>query len=391
MSREIFSFNETGLSKTFVDNIKLAIRQTEEHPLEVPQTIQDLKFKVPYEEGQQIIKNSWHSGQLKLLVGTVKFLNLALAHQTNQQIKYVIYAGAAPGIASALLPKLFPNLLFILIDPSKFHCPAKAIPKNTSDKQAAKYAKTAKPGLLVMQRFMTISLSQAFVDAGIHGSKCLFISDIRTDSGGKSLPDSVDILWNLSQQYNWMCILKPFAAMNKFRHPFYNDADDFPKLSKEEPYAEDFRISKEAGIDFIANFVERKLVYVSGEIHLQVWAPVSSTETRLISFFDGLEPKNTLQDYGTPQEYDAYMCYFNNVLRARFAYNNPYKRPKVGFCECVECSLEASIWENYVIGHLGIDPDAKGQIREHIWKLIDEACNIIKKDRLNESHLMITS
>jgi hypothetical protein len=193
-----------------------------------------------------------------------------------------------------------------------------------------------------------------------------------------------------------MCVLKPFAAMNKFRHPFYNDADDFPKLSKEEPYATDFKISKEAGIDFIANFAERKLVYVSGEVHLQVWAPVSSTETRLISFLglgenkgETTDPRNTLQDYGTPQEYDAYMCYFNNVLRARFAYENPYKRPKVGFCECVECSLEASIWETYVVKYQGIDPNAKGQIREHIWKLIDEASSVIKKDRLNESHLLV--
>jgi hypothetical protein len=386
---EIYAFDENCYSETYINNIKAAYSATvaehealDDYP-DPPMTLDDIMHEVPYEEGQKIIKNSLHCGQLKLLLGAVSMITRIATPKT----KYILYVGAAPGIASAYFTILFPQYKFILIDPAKFHIkvPTKYIYYLKPTDPVTKCV-SGKQQIYVIQRFMTDALAQEFVEAGVCGENCLFISDIRTDSEGNSLPDCVDILWNLAQQYNWMCILKPYAAMNKFRHPFYVDADKFLETVTAEPYHTDFVTAKQNGIDFIQNFHTRTLTYVQGTVDLQVWAPVSSTETRLVTVFGDKNPTEMLHDYGTPAVYEAKLCYYNNVLRSRFIYNNPYRQPSIGFDRCVECAIEAKIWEAYAVRFQGMDIRMRLHNRSIIETYAKKAMEIIGRDRITDHH-----
>ena len=386
---EIYAFNNDCYSETYINNIKAAYAATvaehdalDDYP-EPPMTLDDITHEVPYEQGQKIIKNSLHCGQLKLLLGAISMITRTATDKTT----FVVYVGGAPGIASAYFTTLFPQYKFILIDPAKFHIkvPAKHIYYLKPTDHVAKCA-SGKQQIYVIQRFMTDALAQEFVDAGICGENCLFISDIRTDSEGNCLPDCVDILWNLAQQYNWMCILKPYAAMNKFRHPFYVDADTFLDVAATEPYHTDFVTAKLNGIDFVHNFHTRTLTYVQGTIDLQMWAPVSSTETRLVTIFGDRKPSEMLYDYGTPTTYEGKLCYFNNVLRSRFIYNNPYRQPSAGFDRCIECAMEATIWEAYAVRFQGMDPHMRLQNRSIIENYVKKSMKIIGRDRTTDCH-----
>ncbi len=383
---EIYILESEKSDPEFIKNVKTALAATivdyNADALALPKTIDMLQHKIPYVDNQHIIKNSWHSGQLKLLLGAVNFINIAY----TDEIKYVVYAGAAPGIASGMLLDLFPKLKFILIDPAKFH--VKTAKQNILNVGVGKVHEIikSKKRMIIINDYMTMNLAEALIKVGICGKQLLFISDIRTDSVGESLPDCVDILWNLSQQYNWICKMTPSASMCKFRHPFYEDADKFMDMCILEPYAADFAISAANGIDFIENFKKRELVYIDGEVHLQSWAPISSTETRLISIFNNSPNIKSIKNYGTPNDYDAYMCYYNSILRSRFKFDNFYARASVGFDLCVECALEANIWESYVIKFLGVEPSAKFLIRERVWELIANASKIVNKERLNDVH-----
>lgn len=48
----------------------------------------------------------------------------------------------------------------------------------------------------------------------------LFNSDIRTNNDEDDYPSNLEIVWNSSQQLNWISILKPIAYMLKFRVPY---------------------------------------------------------------------------------------------------------------------------------------------------------------------------
>jgi hypothetical protein len=61
-----------------------------------------------------------HWGQRKLLLSEIQFLTKYYDLFDNNKKKYVLYVGAAHGIHIPVLSKLFPELNFILYDPSKF-------------------------------------------------------------------------------------------------------------------------------------------------------------------------------------------------------------------------------------------------------------------------------
>jgi hypothetical protein len=72
---------------------------------------------LPYRRRSGETKSVCHWGQRKLLLSEVEFLNEYLP---SNIIALVIYAGAAPGHHIPLLSDMFPNLRFILVDPSPF-------------------------------------------------------------------------------------------------------------------------------------------------------------------------------------------------------------------------------------------------------------------------------
>jgi hypothetical protein len=135
--------------------------------------------------------------------------------------------------------------------------------------------------------------------------------------------------------------MNPLRSMLKFRIPFFNESDstlkDFKDLSYQPPYAEAFDACK---IDY-RNFSLRKFEFFAGELYIQPWSPVSSTETRLV--FDGIPGIRTYE----LNEYEDRFFYYNKILRNYQLYQNPNADRKLGFDHCADCALENLIWTDY--------------------------------------------
>lgn len=87
----------------------------EHHDKEPPLTIDKISRPLTYIPNRKNIKAQLHWGQRKLLLSEIQFITMYAS-----KAKYVIYAGAAPGMHTLFLSELFPNHKFILIDPVEF-------------------------------------------------------------------------------------------------------------------------------------------------------------------------------------------------------------------------------------------------------------------------------
>ena len=202
-----------------------------------------------------------HWGQRKLLLEEIEFLT-----NFGNLAKIVLYIGAADGRHISYLANLFNEHQFILYDPGKYDKSLFGI-KNVeihvetfTDQLAIKYSET----------------------------KLLFISDIRTIPEGYTkticldeLDDTIDdladnIKVDMEMQKNWYYILKPQATMLKFRLPY----------------------------------IPGKTEYLDGDLYYQLWAPSTSTETRLV--IKGSDAKTKIYDN---IEYESILYRFNRCTR----------------------------------------------------------------------------
>ena len=205
-----------------------------------------------------------HWGQRKLLLSEIRFLT-----QYGHLAKIVVYAGAAPSDHTPYLQSLFPEHVFILIDPRPF-----------SIKPTNK--------IKIIQDYFSdeMATNLAFL-------KILFISDIRTADwrANGTAESEEDIVKDNENQMRWVNIMKPEKSMLKFRCTYANTP---------------------------VGRVPTKMF--KGTIDYQVYAPSSSTETRLI-----------------PDDNLAVVTYDNKVYEDILFHHNvveriktKYKQPIVG-------------------------------------------------------------
>src|SRR5271155_1596495 len=232
--------------------------EREECRVEVPFSLKyaDNIRKLPYRSRKLDRKQVLHWGQRKLLMQEVYLLT-----KYGNLSKTVVYAGAADGYHVPFLSKLFPEHHFILYDPSKFH--------PTLVKVAAM------PGskITLHNEFFTDITAKSHAPKTNHDkNKVIFISDIRTVPEGfkekqlrtnkrsgiyqqikldKDFLNEVeeDVQKNMEAQMNWHLLINPAISMLKFRLPYHPGTT----------------------------------TYLDGEIVMQVWAPPSTTESRLIT------------------------------------------------------------------------------------------------------------
>ena len=336
-------------------------------PIEPFVTYEDINFQLPYIEESSIcsLKYVIHRGQCKLFLGELEFLTKYFERYDDTKI--VIYPGGCPANHLWYLIQFFPNIKFISIDPEpcelyveKFrniHFKQKEwrsytylkvnpktkkildkhgipIPKNLGS--FVDYINSTDYRVYFIQDFMTIKLSHQL--KGLENA--LYISDIRTQVVKTNTVYDIDIVWNLSQQYNWITILKPEAYLLKFRLPFHQpkekiDFDNIPSITKK-----DFEYSKKKGIDFLQDYKNNTLRYLDGIINIQSFPGVSSTETRLEGTTLGII------EYPSQKEYEDKFMYYNLVRNIGF-FENPLANKKIGFDHCGDCALEYRIWEDY--------------------------------------------
>lgn len=235
-----------------------------------------------------------HHGQRKLLVSEIGFLT---RFATNETV--VVYAGAAPGTHIPMLVSMFAAVpLWILVDPAPFKIDA------------------ASNIVLVQDRFTDESAKEL----AARYKSILFISDIR--SAG-AVPDKRKmskkrfnklnakreggIEADMADQARWVGILKPKAALLKFRLPF----------------------------------TPGKTRYLDGELAYQAWAPQLSAEARLTV---------VAEDKGRTKEYDhttheQRMFYFNAVTRRECIFPHGVKGD---YCQCYDCSAEIVVLQAYL-------------------------------------------
>lgn len=209
--------------------------------------------------------------------------------------------------------------------------------------------------IFIIEDYFTIELANAMAE---FGNKIIFFSDIRTnlsqefnysnDSTGAnvpSLPTDLDILWNLSQQFNWLSIIKPRLSMWKFRCPFNDSLETIDAHASTPMIAADLNISKKYGIDFIADNKQGYLSYPPGVIYIQPFAGVSSTESRLVIKSEDIDKRVKYRN----SEYENKFYAYNNIYRCFVPHINNIsdKLVKYGVDKCNDCAMERYIWDCY--------------------------------------------
>jgi hypothetical protein len=332
--------------------------------------IDQLEGSITYSQRNSLrsrIPLSVHNGQRKLFLNKLQFLTDHL--EKRDQDVLVVYAGSAPSEPASLFLKLFPKARWLLVDPAPFriadHKPTVLIGKGGAHKSTTDavraYDRADGGGIYIINEIFTVELAQqigALVEAG---RDVLFISDIRTVVSGKRTSD-LDILWNSAQQFIWHRLIRPRASMLKFRHPFH--IDESVTSLQQGAWSADIGLAREMGLDLLANYKARQFHYLDGTIKLQPWAPVMSSETRLVVPRDA-----KIRDYSPSSNYDDRLFWYNTVDRLFCHHANADANIELGFDHCADCSLESVIWREYRRRFGG------KSVQQHVLML----CNVLRR------------
>ena len=224
-----------------------------------------------------------HRGQRKLLMSEIGALV-----KLDPTIHYTaVYAGAAPGIHTPLLSKLFPNLTFHLYDPSRFRI------KETER-------------IKLFNMCFTDEIAQEYTLSKY--DPLVFICDIRRT------PDEQMVWGDMQSQMRWHHIMQPKLTSLKLRLPWPGN-----------------------GVVDQSNMIE----YLSGEIHLPIWGPHNTTESRLV-IQQGVHSGTTMYDC---LAYEEEMCYFNRVVRPSV---HLWQTNRADFLDgCYDCAAELTLLQKY--------------------------------------------
>lgn len=232
-----------------------------------------------------MIESTIHRGQRKLLMSEIG----ALIKLNPEHRCLVVYAGAAPGIHIPLLSSLFPQLCFHLYDPARF-------------------AITETESIKIFNKHFTDEIAEYYYENKDPSMQLVFICDIR-----RTIKESM--IWeDMLAQQKWHEIMQPCLTSLKFRLPWPG-----------------------CGVVDESNQVS----YLDGEIHLPIWGPRNTTESRLVIEKDrhsGLKLYDCLA-------YEEEMCFFNRRIRPSI-HNWHYRRDN-GLDGCYDCTAETKLIEKY--------------------------------------------
>jgi hypothetical protein len=308
------------------------------------------------------VKAHLHIGQLKLGLGTLCFPT-----EYANEGDVIVYAGAAPCInLIPILRILKPlHLQWLLIDPRG----------DEFDKRLYKY-----DNVRIFKEFFTNDMADELSvfntpekiteefkkkyftkemneSKGFKG-KMLFISDIRTNEiNGVSYSDLPDkqksevIYIDMNMQKEWVMRLKPYMASFKFRFPF----------------------------------TKGKTTYFKGDILLQAYAPVRSTEARLFTNckemveYDHIDHEQWLMKYNDLREHAIYPnCHKNLHLNHKLDTCRFYMHIKDAFEKTGEKyddkKIEDTMYEIFRDLHLNEFAFRKG------WRLSEKKIKQYERD-----------
>lgn len=294
------------------------------HPVETRRFSRILDDKSPrmrYQRRRNEWKTTEHWGQRKLLMSEIEVLT-----EHAEEGRVVVYAGAAPGDHTNFLSELFPQLTFVLVDPSPF---------------------TTKPSdkITIIEDFFTDEVAESFA-TDEYKDRVLFISDIRSfDSTQDDAEKEERVEIDMQMQQRWVETIQPVASMLKLRFPYKPG----------------------------------KTTYLDGDIYLPVWGPRTTSEARLIS-----TKPYTKRTYDH-NHYEDGMYAHNAVVRSSY-HNVPdkYLQLGVGYDRCYDCMAEIHIIERYLEKAEHLEDEARSFLG--LVERIDKECSksgrtlLVKKD-----------
>jgi hypothetical protein len=237
-----------------------------------------MEYGTTYPKPKSVI----HWGQLKLFLTTLQFLITYI--KSNDPLINIIYVGSAPGYNIEILADMFPNTRWYLIDP------------------AVHYSKLYKHKQIIeiKTEFFTTNLANYYYNLFKNkSSKLYFISDIRLN------PDDDSVIKDNDINIVWHKIIKPDYSFLKFRCPYNGEYYD----------------------------------YYKGDVYLQPYSNVSSTESRLV-----LKKKLEKEKYNI-NEYQGKFLYFNRIIRP--AYHKQTIKQNKEFDHCYDCTFFSKIINEY--------------------------------------------
>lgn len=258
--------------------------------------------RLPYRKRNNVEKSNVHWGQRKLFLSEVEFFSL---YWNVKEIPnpLCVYAGSAPGQHLPILSKMFPSFTFHLYDPSPFKIKEteriKIHQQYFNDDIASQYAN--RKDVFFLSDIRTTDHKILFKDAltkrGITkfdtNNNPVGPANLIKEAEKESTRAVETQIWNdMNMQQKWLQIINPEHALLKFRLPYAMEGNS--------PIVE----------------------YVQGVVFWQIWAPPTSTETRL-------KPARTSSgqyEVGTwdVKEYEEWCFYQNTVVREHNTYRNPF-------------------------------------------------------------------
>lgn len=237
-------------------------------------TLGDGSGKQGYFSRKAMKKTAIKWGQLKLFITELQFLN-KYWNPIEVPKPICVYIGAAPGTHIKALAKMFPQFTFELYDGRDF------------DSSLSQFS-----NIKTYVEYFTDETAAKYADR----SDVYLISDIRSlvyntqneDTEDIQLKNEEIVSKDMNMQLSWVQKVKPVKAHLKFRPPY-----DLPCIKTDT------------------------CNYLDGDIYKQAFAPLTSTETRLVT--DANMPVINWKF----KIYEQMMFYHNNVVREHVKFVNP--------------------------------------------------------------------
>ena len=239
-----------------------------------------------------------HDGQRKLLFSEIEFYKeLSKYHNLNDIL--VVYVGSGHNNHGPIIFDMFPELDFFMCDPIHY----KFKHSITNDKERFHY---------LGDYYLDDSYLEV-IKFNKKNKKIAFICDIREDT------NELDIFNNMLSQQKWTIQLNSIAYLLKFRLPYLK------KGFKYEYFNYDIPINRNIDKIKIKKFKKEGFKYLSGKIMLQVYAPLMSTESRLLYIRKSYNEKFIFDNYNV-YRYNFNFFYFNLLDRYKiFSYKESSK------------------------------------------------------------------
>lgn len=215
-------------------------------------------------------------GQLKLFTTELEFLNTYWDPNTVPN-PLVVYVGSAPGTHINILAKMFPQIQFHLYDGRAFDASLKT-----------------NPNISTFQKLFMDEDVQKYTNR----NDVFFISDIRslnynsiTEQSEETQRINEEIAdRDMKLQSSWVQTIKPVKAHLKFRLPY------------------SYAWRQREGLSY---------TYLDGDVYKQAFAPLTSTEARLVP-----DLNIPLREWNY-KTYEEMMFYHNSTVREKVKFVNP--------------------------------------------------------------------